>query len=198
MAIYTIGQLTKSDSESVYVLNTSIRVNKHKRSTNVAFEIHYANQIRSVIIMDSWIPQDLSMQAPKHIILESPSFREAINKGLIELVRDPDAEKVLEDEDAQLESQRLKNKYSNVNADIDAEPIMPKDIIVQKEAEDAEVSAMVKDLCVRDDVDPVAVYSKIKNAEKTLSKLELQYLQRNLNAACRNEKIDNLLKKALA
>jgi hypothetical protein len=195
MATYTLGQLIKSESSEVYVLNTSIGVSRHKRSSNVAFEIHYANQIRSVIVHDSWVPQNLAMQAPKEVILASPSFREAINKGLIELVRDPEAEKVLEDEDAVVELVRLKNKHNKANADLDTDPIMPKDIIVQKEAENDGISPMIKDICINEDRSAVEVYAKIRGAEKSLSKEEFQYLNRNLNGASRNEKIDALIRK---
>jgi hypothetical protein len=195
MAVYTINQLLKTDSESVYVLNTSISVSRHKRSSNVAFEIHYSNQIRSVIVHDSWIPQDLCLQAPKEVILASPSFREAINKGLIELVRDPEAEKVLDDEDAIVETLRLKNRHNKANADIDMEPIMPKDIVVQRDAENDSISSMIKDLCINDDRSAVEVYAKIRGAEKTLSKEEFMYLNKNLNGACRNEKINDLIRK---
>ena len=193
---YTIAQLTKSDSESIFALNTSIQVSKHKRSTNVSFEINYNNQIRSILVQDSWIPQDLTNQAPKSIILESPDFRAAINKGLIELVSDADALKILETEDAQIEAQRLKNKYNNATKDLDAAPVMPRDIISQVEADDhPNVSSMIKDLCTRDDVDAVEVYSRLKTSENTLNKEEWAYLNKNLGGNARTDKVNAILAK---
>jgi hypothetical protein len=200
MAKYTINQLIKADSEFVYCLNTSINTSKYKRSTNVAFDVQSGNQVRSVMVHDSWIPQDLSQQAPKEIILASPSFREAINRGHIELVRDEDAEKILSEEDAIVEMQRLRNKYNTAVQDLNMEPIAPRDIIVQKDTDDG-ISPMVKDLCVHneeDPLEPVAVYSRLRTAQNTLSKEEYMYLNKNLHASCRDAKIDEFLKKKLA
>jgi hypothetical protein len=191
---YTITQLTKSPSESIFVLNTSISVSKHKRSTNVSFEISYNNQIRSILVQDSWIPQDLTAQAPKEVILASPDFRQAINRGLIELVPDPDAEKILAEEDAVIEATRLKNKYNSATKDLDAAPIMPRDIITEMSADDhPNVSSMIKDICARDDIDPIEIYSRLRSSEKTLSKEDWAYLNKNLGGAARTDKVNKIL-----
>ena len=197
---YTIGQLMKSDSEDVYVLNNTIKTSKHKRPTHVAFEVFWGNQARSVSVLDSWIPQNLAMQAPKSVIVESPSFRQALSRGHIVLVEPKEADKILGDPDAKIEEQRLTNKQNMSQQELgDIQPIMPRDIAAEKDADEhPNVSPMIKDLCGRDDNDPVAIYARLKSTEGTLNKDEYKYLDRNLAPECRNEKVDALIKKNLA
>jgi hypothetical protein len=198
MAKVTINSLLKSTSESVWVMNTSIQVNKNKKASNVSFEVNYGNgQIRSCIVHESWIPQDLSLQHPKSKILESPSFRECISRNLIKLADEEESVEMLEeDEDAQVELARLQNKYNSISklsGDDSETSNMPNEIKVMKEAEDPNVNTMIKDLCIRDDMDPIEVYAKLRSSAPALTKEDLKYLQRNLHKNSTNEKIEKFI-----
>jgi hypothetical protein len=197
----SINSLLKSEEEEIYVINTSATINGPKRgASNVTFDVSYGNgQQRSVTIYASWVPQDLTSQASKSAILESPSFRDCIDQGWAKLVPNDEAETLLEDEDAVLEVQRLKSRHRAVNTALgvamDTNEKLPKGLSVEKDAENGNVTPVLVDLCARDaeDIDHIEVYSKLRNLAPTMTLEDALYAHKNLPAGLRNAKINKFL-----
>lgn len=57
----------------------------------------------------TWLPVDLTMEIPREHILDSAEFRQALGKGLLGIISDADAKRLLSDPDAKEEQRRLRD-----------------------------------------------------------------------------------------
>lgn len=197
MSSYSLNQLAKDNNESVFVLNTTPE--KFGKPSRVCFDItHGGGQVRSILVDISWIPQDLSMQAPKSVILESPYFRTAIQRGHLKLVSPKDAEIALSEPEAVEERNRL-NKISTDFMTADAEfsgDVLPREL--EREDPLNNVKPAIVDMCMRDDGVPQEVYSRLRSMDPTLTIEDVKHVQSNLPDTARNTRIDKFIEQKLA
>lgn len=178
---YTLTDLANSKNESVYVLNTTSKTTG--KPSAVAFTVtHTGGELSSILILSTWIPQDLSLQANKTSVLNSPGFRSSLKHGFIRLVNPEKAENILNDPEAQEESARIRSKLSRANNALPEDlrtPPLP-DEIANSDVPDG-VSLQLVDLCMLDDMDPKEVYARVRNMSESFSLQEVRYLKSKLN-----------------
>ncbi len=194
---YTLNRLINDKSEHIFVLNMTPSFKKI--GYNVSFDINYAGTMRSILIHSTWIPQDISEQAPKQIILDSPNFRRCFSQGQIKLMNPEEALAILAKPEAQEEKHRLMLKMQRVNDQIPEDqrlPPLPAEL--EKEDVPSNINPLVVDMCMRDDLTPIDVYSKIKTIEAGLTKEDITHLIRNLPDKARDERIENFLSERKA
>lgn len=172
-----ISDLYDDRIHDVYCVNTAIKV--MKRATVVLLSVMSRDgREMAVEIADTWIPIQLTAQASKDSLLNSESFRRAINRGLIELIPVDQAEEILEGEDAKEEIAAL--NAPKVIEDIDAEESAP--VRLRDLASPAVVSALEL-------TDPGAAYRKLFRLKTIMTDHDVAYVK----ATSTDAKILNLL-----
>jgi hypothetical protein len=107
----TIAQAMNSASPSLYILNTSAMPGTPAGAINMAVT-ESNGKTANVQLPVTNIPFDLTIQATKNAILESPSFRRAHAKRLIAIMEPTDAEKTLATPEGVAEYNRVMNIVS--------------------------------------------------------------------------------------
>ena len=134
--ILTLDQALNSESSQLYVLNTSNQVNKGKKYSEVLIDVVMPNGSSNLLtIPESWLPYDVSASMPVEDALSSTNFRRAINEGLVALISNKEAQRILKAnaEDVRSERRRLANRGK------DDEDVVAED---ESDSEDLESGVM--------------------------------------------------------
>src|ERR1700757_1022156 len=113
---FNVDDLRKQDRSHVYVLNNTVNTSKKKQVSAVAITVTLPNGgPRLVQIPDTFVPVDLSMQITKEELVKSPDFLTIVNRQMIKILPDDEAESLLDDEDAQIEQQRITDRMNGLH-----------------------------------------------------------------------------------
>jgi len=171
----TISQAEKSDSSSVFVLNTSGAKGTSKGIINLTI-VEGNGRSTVVRIPVTFIPMDLTTQATKSAILMSPDFRRMVAQGIITVIEEADAVKMLSSDGAQEEQRRIMNidqqhqiQDSQTSTEVQA---------IMAEA-DGKIGGFAMNIAHTADGDEDAIASNLRNNADNLSKDELQYIVNN-------------------
>lgn len=108
-----------------------------------------------VTIPKTWVPIRATDFAEINMFKKSTEFRRLVMSGLVKIVSEAEAEKILNSPDGAKEQERVRKKcFSNAQfggTDQDSEPVNPIEII--NSAGNDDVSLVVKDIIIRDDID---------------------------------------------
>jgi len=159
------------EGSSVWCLN-----NTNPRGT---INISMPNGLGSTMVMTlpvTWIPVDLTTQATKESLLKSPDFRRMVTMGVIRLMAEHQAEKIMQEEDARIEGLRV---YSNVNAPMDLATMNsnPDVVKIQKE-ESGAVSGFAMNV-VGMDLEEAQILTMIRGQDGVLTKEDYSYMAAN-------------------
>lgn len=107
-------QVREGKDMALWVLNTSDLEGRREHGT-VIIEVQTKNgKATSIVIEKTWIPQDLTVFVNKADLVDSTSFLQEINKGIIRPISSAAAEKIMEREDAQTVKTYLQLKRQGV------------------------------------------------------------------------------------
>jgi len=170
----TIGEAEKSDSSSVWVINSS----DPKGNINFSVSDGMGGQV-VIRVPVTWIPLDLTTQATKATILASPRFRDLLAKKFMTLVSEEYATSVMEQKAAQDEHARLMNYSIN---EID-KSMMPKAAQTVVAEAMGEVSGFAMNLANSDSLDEDSALNALRGQESVLTKADFQYIAQNSSLA---------------
>ena len=114
--------LDEKRSMPLYIINTSDLNNTQPRG-ELYITIRNGDRDQIIKIPNTWIPIDLSAYAAREAILNSPEFRQALQRGRMEAINSKVAEEVLATESAQEEKSLLSIKENYTDPDAQASAI---------------------------------------------------------------------------
>lgn len=105
MKTLSINDVIEQEKGPIWVLNSS----NEKYKTGADVFITFVNNGRDSVmsIPRTWLPWELTRNYPRKVILESPYFVDALNKGMIKLITEDTARKILGQSGAEREQKRL-------------------------------------------------------------------------------------------
>jgi hypothetical protein len=106
---YTISNARKDTSESLYVLNNATRITKRPSEIILAYKSQHGDANPIPIVRTS-NPIDLSLFAPKDELLRNADFLRLVNKGMLTLLNEDDANRILSSQEGRAETERLRIK----------------------------------------------------------------------------------------
>lgn len=171
----TVAQAEKSESSSVWVLNTSGERGKSKGIINISI-VEGNGRTNVVRVPVTGIPIDLTTQATKSALLVSPDFRRLVQQTIIRIISDADAESLLASPAAKEEQRRL--------LDIDHQhEIQDNQMSTELQSAKAEIGGEIGGLAMHiahtTDGDEEAVAANLRNNADGMTQRELQYIVNN-------------------
>lgn len=111
----TLQEALEQEGGALYVLNISDQ--SHPPGGDVYLNIPRINGAPiSMTVPLTWLPQELSNKAPRHQILDSSYFMDALSNGLLAIIDTETARRIQQQPGADVEYQRLKQFTENVKA----------------------------------------------------------------------------------
>lgn len=167
----TLSELEASEKGPVYVMNNL--KGEFKGMIIVPVARRQGNGHDVVRIPPTFIPVDLTQQVGKTQLMESTEFRQTVGKNLIRLVTTEYAEKILAQEDAQVEAQTVLNNMSRARTMVES--------TLLNEGKKTGAAAMVNDIEDENPIDSagkinkekIPVSSRVKLAVEQMLKAEL-------------------------
>jgi hypothetical protein len=97
----------QNEHDNIWVLNTT----QGERRGNVFFTVPNQTGTREdqVTVFASFAPACLTDQVTRKQLLDSSSFRRAVNLGMLKLISEDDAQSLLEEPGAREEAERVRN-----------------------------------------------------------------------------------------
>lgn len=107
MGTLTLRQVEGQEKGGIFILNRTQGIEKGR----IVFQVPKANGIGSdaVVILKTFIPVDLTEQVSRKQLLESSEFRKAVNSRRLELIDQDEYDRLMKEEGAQDELNRLYN-----------------------------------------------------------------------------------------
>lgn len=162
LELSSFKKMYPESTASLYVINRTSNVKPHKAGRIVLTVTDDQNRPVAVVIPRTFIPVDLTTQAPLERLITSRQVRDYLNRGLIAIVDTADAvEYLTTNKQAQLEKSRI-DKVSFVEEDLSdkfydpSEHSAPASITTGQRIDT--LSAYVRDFTVR--------YAEVDAAEK--------------------------------
>lgn len=168
----TIQEAERATTTSVWVLNYS----QPKGNLHFGVADGMGGQL-IVKIPVTWIPIDLTTQASKSVLLGNPVFRRFAMQGLLRLVDEESALKLMDSEQAKEEARRI---YSVDSLPIAQNTLTAPDKVkgVQMEAM-GNVSGFAMNLANTTDVGEDQIMNSLIGQESALTKADFQYIAQN-------------------
>lgn len=129
-----------------------------------------------VAVPVTFIPVDLTTQATKQAVTASPTFRRMVAQGLLKLVREEEALRMMETSEAQKEAERIYNRSQEQAADPN---YMPQEAQRAKAEGDGSVSGFAMNIAMAKDIDEDQVMTTLRNNESALSNDDWNYIAQN-------------------
>lgn len=175
----TISQAEKEESSSLWALNTSHLVVKDRGIVNIS--IAEGNGNSTVVRLPvTRIPIDLSTQATKSAIIQSPNFRRMITRGIVQLVSSESAESYMLDPVAAKEGRRVASQLAGFEEiEPGAATTAPIDLQNMVAESSGEIGGFALNLAHITEGDEESVLASLENNADTLSKSDFQYIVNN-------------------
>jgi hypothetical protein len=113
----SLSELDDKNSGPIWIINSAAS-SRFQLTGNIVVNIPQPNGIKSdaLLVHQTWLPVDISQRFPRKRILEATEFRAAVVNGLITVVSETDAERLLRQDGAVEETQRLRDHEAHVRA----------------------------------------------------------------------------------
>ena len=102
-----INDLIEEGKGPIWVLNTTN--NLYKTGADVFVTFNNNGQSSIMQVSRTWLPIEVTARFPRKIVLESPYFTDALNKGMLQAISVADATKILAQPGAAREAARLRD-----------------------------------------------------------------------------------------
>lgn len=109
-----INELIEQEKGPIWVLNSSNEIYQTGADVFVTFTNNGQSQIMS--IPRTWLPVEITQRFPRKVVVESPYFIDAISKGLLKVIDEATAKKMMGQPGAEKEKSRLKDIEEAVKA----------------------------------------------------------------------------------
>ncbi len=172
-ASLTLGQLEKSESSSVWVLNNT----EPKGNVNITMNDGQGASL-VVTVPVTWIPIDLTTQATKTALINSPHFRRMLSINALLLVGDDQAEITMAAANAQKEAGRVYSRVLDLAGAIDVNT-MPAAAAKASTESSGNISGMAMQLAMATDLDEDQVMTTLQGNASSMSDQDMQYLAEN-------------------
>ena len=214
----SIDDLRAAKDSTVYVMNHTVLVSRRKESSIISITVHLPNGGPKLLIVPStWIPVDLAMQITKTVLLESSEFLGVVNRRMVKILSKAEAEKILDDDEAQIEHLKVIDRLNNVPAELDEfdddivetaegqEDDPPQNKLKKLQNQDRSpaerildnISPKVADLCTREDLTARDVQSQLRLIASTMTVMDLEYLSVNLPPSSRDVKLNTWINESM-
>lgn len=171
-ASLSISQCEQSNESSVWVLNTSGANGSSKGIINIT--ITEGNGRATVVrVPVTAIPVDLTTQATKNALMMSPDFRRLVASGIVRLISDENAMKMLDNDTARAEQRRLLN--IDLQHEIQSDNLPSEVQSMQAEAQ-GNIGGFALNIAHTSEGDEEAICANLRNNADSLSPEELQYI----------------------
>lgn len=166
----SIQELEASTSSSVWVLNQS------NPKGNVAMTMPDGMGGTVVVTVPvTWIPVDLTTQATKKSITSSPTFRRMMITGMLAVISDDDASKLLDTAEARKEADRVYRFVSDVSAN---ESVIPQEVKSLQAEVSGNVSGFAMNLATSD-IDEEQALNMMRGNETSMTEDDFKYIAAN-------------------
>lgn len=166
----TLAELQAIDTPVVYITNET----RGEGRSQIVLNVNKASGIgvETLIIAPTWVPQELTGQIPKNILLNSSDFRRAVTNGWIRIISEEYAADMLKQPGAKEELDKVtaRNNSTDITSVEGMSDITVNDVITDP-IESQEAS-------IRVSPSVMAVFGEFENDE--LSELEVLNALRNL------------------
>lgn len=188
--LLTLSEALKSDSPNLYVVNQAHKVANGNHG-NITMNVHSNSRTVGVSIPHTWIPVDLTTQAPRADILAEPNFRRIVQRGAVVIVETTSAEKFMQDNDPKSykELQRILNVFSDVESDLQANSNAPQTneltIQVPGGVSSSNVDPFVEAIVIRAESEPADdLISELtaRMQSEGLNSNQIQYIMDNVSS----------------
>lgn len=169
--LLTIGDIEASKSSSIWVLNKS----NPKGNITITVPNGMGNVV-TVMVPVTWIPVDMTTQATKQSLLASPVFRRMMTLGMIAIISEEDAQKLLSEDDARVEMQRIYAMPQELSGNPETIPAAVTSI---KSEVAGEVSGFALNISHTDSLDEAQVMNAIKGNDGTMTEADMKYIVAN-------------------
>jgi hypothetical protein len=169
--LLTIGDIEASKSSSIWVLNKS----NPKGNITITVPNGMGNVV-TVMVPVTWIPVDMTTQATKQSLLASPVFRRMMTLGMIAIISEEDAQKLLSEDDARVEMQRIYAMPQELSGNPETIPAAVTSI---KSEVAGEVSGFALNISHTDSLDEAQVMNAIKGNDGTMTETDMKYIVAN-------------------
>lgn len=173
----SISEAEALEESSLWVYNRTPQV--HKVMGRIALTVTLGNgRASEVVILPTRIPQDLTTQATKKAILESPEFRKLFSRGIIEIVTSASVAKEISTKEYQAEYNRA-NRITTAATDNSQNNEEESAGILQEQELNPHAVNIAAMAATEEDV----AYSMLMNNLDTYSVEDLQYVVNNSRCA---------------
>lgn len=171
----SISDLEKSNNSAVWVFNmsgSSTTSSTGRGVINVSVNDGVGNKI-PIRIPITWVPIDLTTQATKSALLTSPDFRKLASKGVLKLISDEEAIKIVSTPEGAKETmvvhtvEKYQGDLDNISADVSGE--------VTSDA----INPTAVSVTSRDDLDEDSCIGMLNRNEMVFNNEDYKYIAKN-------------------
>jgi hypothetical protein len=110
----SLQEVIDQEKGPIWVRNRSSTSSLLETGGDIFISMMISGSARVATVPMTWLPTEMTAQFPRKAIVESPNFMEAVQKGLIDIISEEDARKILAKEGAEEERQRLAERAQAV------------------------------------------------------------------------------------
>lgn len=182
--------LSDDEDKSLFVLNNTDRPDRNGKPTRSAGVLLMSalvnGESRAIRIPVSWVPVDLSVQAPRKAITESAEFNRALASQAIMIMTREQALKLIRGDQASMdEYDRAMAISQGINgaADVAYHGVNGTDVNEEEdpwENVDVGLRALVEDLTAGGNTTKVDIMSYMRRNERSMSPLDRKYMEEKM------------------
>jgi hypothetical protein len=186
--------LDEKDSAPLYAINTS-DINGLQPRGDVYITVRNGDRDQMIKLYNTWIPIDLTAFAPRQTILNSPDFRQAMQRGRIQLVSNSVANDVLQSGEAADEERVLRIRENYSDPDAQAQQIQAAGLNNTVQAQNANrqlargenllvgVQPQVVGMMERESMTDRDVVTSLRTIASTLTERDLHYIMSRIDSS---------------
>lgn len=167
-----------TNNDALYVHNTT--------KTDFNFVVNIDGRLITIPIPRSFIPFDLRNWASVDVLKKSSDLRSAIRTGILELVEENEAKKILESRDGQREYERLRKIYNFVSNDLKADSTDAVNLNIAAVNDMDEADGQIIETIINPNISPEDKLALIiaRDKEEKLRLVDLEYIKSTADSSC--------------
>lgn len=170
----------KNGDTQLYVKNrTGVEGSDASETGNINFTIRFDGNPVTVTAPVTWVPFDLSLYAPKDVILRDPNFRRIVSRGFLDVLDTTEANQFIE---STPKAQAVLAKLLNaVKEDTNEDGVSSINQINPEAPQiDPDISIFIQNIVVRSSSEDSAdIIAELEAKDDSIKDKELQYLVEN-------------------
>lgn len=199
---YTVSEIeNQPTNQALWALNGSANVNSQPGDIVIGVPKLNGARADTLFLPSTWLPINLTDQMSRAQMLASSEFRKAVNSGLVELISEEDAKRMLNDDGATEEKERLNEQARRVKETMAGRGVHHDDVALTSDrdgnAEATDPNELDPGFVIF--FDSVATRPDIEalNAIRTRARFQRRELQHMLNTLVDKPKCQEFLRRNL-